>query len=265
MTDLDAPRKASQEGAMTDPDATVEASARAGWKVAVVIPAYREAGLIGRTVRGVPSWVREVIVVDDGSDDGTDRAALDAGDQRLRLLRLPHNRGVGAAIAAGYALARRRGADAIVVMAGDAQMDPADLPRVLAPLLDGTADYVKGNRLRHPRAADMPLQRRLGTRVLGWGTAWATGLRGLGDSQCGYTAIAGPLVDHLPLGRLFPRYGYPNDLLSWVALRGGRVVEVPVRPVYAGERSGLRPRHLALISLLLTRAALRRAAATLGP
>jgi glycosyltransferase involved in cell wall biosynthesis len=227
-------------------------------RIAVVIPAYREAGLIGRTVRSVPLWVHEVLVVDDGSDDGTDWAALAVNDPRLRLLRLPQNRGVGVAIAAGYALARRRGADAIAVMAGDAQMDPADLPLLLAPILEGKADYVKGNRLLHPRVGDMPLLRSLGTRVLGHWTAWATGLP-LGDSQCGYTAIAGPLVDRLPLDRLYPRYGYPNDLLSQIALAGGRVVEVPVRPVYAGERSGLRPRHLLVIGGLLARAAIRRA------
>ena len=228
-------------------------------RIAVVIPAFREAGLIGKTLRGIPPFVDLVVVVDDASDDGTDRAALDAGDQRLLLLRLPRNQGVGAAIAAGYRLARRRGADVVAVMAGDAQMDPVDLPALLAPVLAGEADYAKGNRLRHPRARDMPLQRRLGTQVLGWGTALATGLQGLGDSQCGYTAISGALLDRLPLERLYPRYGYPNDLLSHIALAGGRVVEVPVRPVYAGERSGLRPRHLALISALLARAALRRA------
>lgn len=226
--------------------------------IAVVIPAYREAGLVGRTVRSVPPWVHQVVVVDDGSDDGTDLAALAAGDHRLTLVRLPRNRGVGAAIAAGYRAARRRNADILVVMAGDAQMDPDDLERVIAPILEGRADYVKGNRLIHPRASDMPLQRRVGTLLLGHGTAWATGLRGLGDSQCGYTAISASLVDRLPLERLYPRYGYPNDLLSWVALVGGRVVEVPVRPVYAGERSGLRPRHLATITALLARAAARR-------
>jgi glycosyltransferase involved in cell wall biosynthesis len=229
--------------------------------IAVVIPAYREAALIRKTLGQIPGFVDLIVVVDDASDDGTDRAALDAGDQRLVLLRFPQNRGVGAAISAGYRLARRRGAFVVAVMAGDAQMDPADLPAVLAPVLEGRADYVKGNRLRHPRAAEMPWQRRLGTWCLAHGTAWATGLRGLGDSQCGYTALAGAMIDRLPLERLYPRYGYPNDLLSQIALAGGRVVEVPVRPVYAGEASGLRVYHLAPISLLLARAALRRARA----
>lgn len=229
-------------------------------RIAVVVPAYREADFIGKTLQGIPAFVDLIVVVDDASDDGTDEAALAAGDERLRLLRLPRNRGVGAAIAEGYGLARRCGAQVIAVMAGDAQMDPADLRAVVEPVVVGRADYVKGNRLRHPRSGDMPIQRRLGTAVLGRCTAWATGLSGLGDSQCGYTAIAGGLVDRLPLGRLYPRYGYPNDLLSQIALAGGRVVEVPVRPVYAGERSGLRPWHVGRIALLLARAAARRLA-----
>lgn len=227
--------------------------------MAVVVPAYRESERIGRTVRTVPGFVDWIVVVDDASDDGTDRAALAAGDGRLRLVRLEANRGVGAAIAAGYRVARRLGAEAVAVMAGDAQMDPSELASVLAPVVSGEADYVKGNRLRHPRVGDMPLARRLGTTVLGHATAHATGLRGLGDSQCGYTAIAGAMVDRLPLHTLYPRYGYPNDLLSQLALAGARVVEVPVRPVYAGEASGLRARHVAVIAALLARAAARRA------
>ncbi len=227
-------------------------------RIAVVIPAYREAGLIGRTVRTVPAFVDLIVVVDDGSDDGTDRAALAAGDDRLRVVRLERNRGVGAAIAAGYRVARQHGAEVLAVMAGDAQMDPSELADVLAPVVRGEADYVKGNRLRHARRGDMPWQRRLGTRVLGHATAWATGLHGLGDSQCGYTALSGKMVDRLPLHRLWPRYGYPNDLLSQLALAGARVVEVTVRPVYAGERSGLRARHLAVIGALLARATARR-------
>lgn len=223
-----------------------------------MIPAYQEVGLIARTLRSVPSWVHQIIVVDDGSDDGTSSAALAVGDPRLILITLPQNRGVGAAIAVGYRTARSHGADIVTVMAGDAQMDPEDLMSIIIPILNHKADYVKGNRLLHSRASDMPFQRRIGTQLLGYGTAWATGLHGIGDSQCGYTAISGELIDKIPLERLYPRYGYPNDLLSWVAIVNGRVVEVPVRPVYAGERSGLRPRHLATIATLLARAAARR-------
>lgn len=224
-----------------------------------MLPAYNEERLIGRALGSIPEFVDLAVVIDDASADGTSEAARRAGGARLRLERHAENRGVGAAIATGYRLARAEGADVIAVMAGDAQMNPADLPALLAPLLAGEADYAKGNRLRHPRAADMPRARRLGTRTLGWLTAHATGLAGLGDSQCGYTAISGSLVDRLPLERLYPRYGYPNDLLSLIAQARGRVAEIPVQPVYADERSGLRLWHVGVILGLVARAAGRRA------
>jgi glycosyltransferase involved in cell wall biosynthesis len=227
-------------------------------RVAVVVPAYREAERIAATVRRVPPWVDHVLVVDDGSDDGTDRLARDAGDGRLVVLRHARNRGVGAALATGYRAARRLGADVVAVMAGDGQMHPDDLPALVGPVALGRYDYVKGNRLRHPRAGDMPPLRRAGTALLGRLTARAVGVPGLGDSQCGYTALAGELIDRLPLERLYPRYGYPNDLLSLVALAGGRIGEADVRPVYAGERSGLRPRHALVMLGLIARAGLRR-------
>ncbi|MCC6647141.1 MAG: glycosyltransferase family 2 protein [Polyangiaceae bacterium] len=230
----------------------------AGLSVAVVVPAFDEEARVGRTVARVPGLVDHVVVVDDASRDGTARAAGASGDPRVTVVRHAQNRGVGAAIATGYREARRRGADLVAVMAGDDQMDPDDLPALLAPLVSGRADYVKGNRLGHPRAREMPAHRRLGTWALGRATSWAIGAP-LGDSQCGYTAITGALIDALPLERLFPRYGYPNDLLSMIARSGGRIAEAPVRPVYAGERSGLRPWHVAVMLGLIGRARARRA------
>lgn len=229
-----------------------------GKLVAVVVPAFEEADRIARTVRSMPGFVDLIVVVDDASADGTSEAARATGDPRLCVVRHAENLGVGAAIRTGYREARARGAFVVAVMAGDGQMDPADLPAVLGPVLAGEADYVKGNRLVHPQAGDMPTLRRAGTTALGWATARAVGIPGLGDSQCGYTAIAGAILDRLPLDRLWARYGYPNNLLGLVAAAGGRVVEVPVRPVYAGERSGLRPWHVALILGLIARAHVRR-------
>jgi dolichol-phosphate mannosyltransferase len=229
-----------------------------GSRVFVVIPAFDEAARIGPTVAGVPAFVDGVIVVDDASRDDTAAVAESVRDPRVTVLRRATNGGVGRAITDGYAVARHGGADVVAVMAGDGQMDPADLERVVSPVIDGHADYVKGNRLGHERIADMPLARRLGTTVLGKLTARAVGVPGLGDSQCGYTAISGAMLDVLPLSRVWPRYGYPNDLLSEVTLAAGRVVEVSVRPVYAGEASGLRARHVVVICGLLARAAVRR-------
>jgi glycosyltransferase involved in cell wall biosynthesis len=223
-----------------------------GARIAVVIPAYREARLIRRTLSGVPVWVDHVIVVDDASPDATAEVVRECADPRVECLQHASNQGVGAAIVTGYRAASERGAELIAVMAGDAQMDPADLPGVLAPLLEGRADYVKGNRFEHREVARMPVLRRWAGRFLAHATNLATGLS-IGDSQCGYTAIRAACLPALPLSELWPRYGYPNDLLALLAQTGLRVAEVPVRPVYADEQSGVRAWHVLVILGLLAR------------
>lgn len=231
-------------------------------RVAVVVPAFREERLLGRTLDGIPDWVFRVVVVDDASPDRTWDVAVAAArtDPRIHVSRLAYNRGVGGAILHGYRAARDLGCDVAAVMAGDAQMDPADLGRVVAPVLAGRADYVKGNRLNHPDAKSMPVVRRMGTRVLARLTARIAGLRGLDDMQCGYTAIDLNVVDRLPLRRIFSRYGYPNDLMIRLAEAGARVEEVEVRPIYGDEVSGFTaPAVVIPISTILARGAARRA------
>jgi glycosyltransferase involved in cell wall biosynthesis len=216
--------------------------------IAIVVPAFNEADKIGHTLRSVPAFVDWTILVDDGSTDGTVRAArAAAGRMRLDVIAHPRNRGVGAAIATGYARALELGVDAVAVMAGDGQMDPADLPRLLAPIVDGSADYAKGNRLAWPGGwRQMPAVRLIGSVALSWITRVATGYCGIFDSQCGYTAVSRAALLAVGPQRLYPRYGYPNDLLARLAAVGARVVDVPVRPVYGpGWRSGLRPARVA--------------------
>ena len=226
-------------------------------RVAVIMPAFSAGERLAVAVKAMPALVDLVVVVDDASDDGSATRRTLGGEPRLVIVRHAWNRGVGAAIASGYREARRRGAEVLVVMAGDGQMDPADLPAIVGPIARGDADYTKGNRLHHPRIAEMPTLRRFGTTALGAFTAWAIEEPGLSDSQCGYTAIAGAFVDTLPLDALWPRYGYPNDLLGMVKRAGGRIEEVDVRPVYAGERSGLRAWHVITIAGLIARVAAR--------
>src|SRR5688572_8956618 len=116
-------------------------------------------------------------------------------------------------------------------MAGDAQMDPADLPALLAPVVRGEAEYAKGNRLSYPGARErMPAVRWIGNHLLTIATRWVTGLR-VTDSQCGYTALGRRAAERLALGRMWPRYGYPNDLLGTMAAAGIAVTDVVVRPI----------------------------------
>ncbi|MET0340395.1 MAG: glycosyltransferase family 2 protein [Polyangiales bacterium] len=228
-------------------------------RIAVVVPAYNEAPLIARTLQAIPAYVQLVVVVDDASRDDTGRIALALSDPRVVVVRHIVNRGVGAAIVTGYRAAFARGAEVCAVMAGDAQMDPADLWALLAPVLRGEAEYTKGDRLSFPRAREhMPKLRFLGNRTLSWMTKRATGLA-ICDSQCGYTAISARAAALLPLEKLWPRYGYPNDLLGMLAEHKLSVQEVVVRPIYADEVSGVGFRHaLFVIPYVLARVLGRR-------
>jgi glycosyltransferase involved in cell wall biosynthesis len=236
-----------------------------GRTVAVVIPAYNEQDKIAATIRSVPSYVDHVLVVDDGSADDTGATARRHGAERAggAVEVIPHaeNRGVGAAIATGYARALELGVDVTAVMAGDGQMDPADLPSLLEPVALGRADYAKGNRFAWPGGwRHMPRTRMLGNVALSIATRVASGYQGLMDSQCGYTAASRGALLGIGPARMFARYGYPNDLLARLGAAGARVVDVPVRPVYGPSwRSGLRPSRVALpIARLLVRACWRR-------
>ncbi|MBI3071341.1 MAG: glycosyltransferase family 2 protein [Deltaproteobacteria bacterium] len=235
-----------------------------GRQIAVVVPAFNEEKFIVRTLRSVPRFIDQIVVVDDASTDATADRAARVRDERVSILRMASNRGVGAAIATGYARALNRGADWIVVMAADNQMDPGDLRALLRPLASGDADYVKGNRLGHASVrASMPFVRRVGNAILTRLTRLACGTPHLTDSQCGYTVITRQAALALPLDRLYPRYGYPIDLISRLTLQGARITDVVVRPIYGDEESGIRlTRDVPRILWILARAAFRRAAAT---
>jgi glycosyltransferase involved in cell wall biosynthesis len=235
--------------------------------VVVVVPAFQEEAHVGRVIRTMPRFVDHVIVVDDASTDRTSEVARSVGDERVRIVRHSTRRGVGAAIATGYAAAKslcKQANDAIAVMAGDGQMCPDDLEDVVIPVLRGEADYVKGDRFgdRGVKRA-MGLPRWIGGQVFSRLTSLAVG-RPISDSQCGYTAISRGAILELDLAGLWPSFGYPNDLLGQLGARGARVREVPVKPIYGNEISKLRLRHLPPIFFLIARAAARRARSRRG-
>lgn len=208
-------------------------------RVCVVIPAFNESAKIAATVSNVPAFVDHVIVIDDASTDDTWLATPRSA--RVEVVRHGANRGVGAAIATGYKRALELDADVAVVMAGDGQMDPEDLPALLAPIADGEADYVKGNRFKHPSIwSTMPPHRIVGNVLLSAATRVTSGYTHVFDSQCGYTAIHRRALSAIDLDVLWTRYGYPNDLLSRLFVAGVRVTDVPVRPIYGEHwRSGI--------------------------
>lgn len=223
-----------------------------GQRISVIVPCYREAKLVGQTLNRIPPWVDHICAVDDGSDDETAAAIGNIEDPRVQLVQHPNNLGVGAAITTGYRHALARSSELLVVMAGDNQMDPDDLRVLLAPVAEGHADYAKGNRFVHPERLRMPMLRRLGGRCLSFVTRRMTGLD-ISDSQCGYTVLRASVAQKLPLESLWPRFGYPNDLLGMLSSRNFVVKDVPVRPIYATEKSGIRFWHLLVVLWVILR------------
>lgn len=223
-------------------------------RVSVVVPACDEAARIGRVVATMPPWVARIVLVDDGSRDATVAAARAVGDGRLDVVSHPVRMGVGRAVETGYRRAFQDGADIVAVMAGDAQMDPADLERVVAPVCCGRAGYAKGNRFAHPSARDsIPIARRVGGGVLSALTRIATGLA-IEDSQCGFTALSARAWHAIRGAAGWGGYGYPNDLLVRLARAGIPVADVTVRPVYVDKRGGMGIRHALLVPWVLARA-----------
>jgi glycosyltransferase involved in cell wall biosynthesis len=238
-----------------------------GCRIAVVVPAYNEVRKIAQTLRSIPGFVDHVIVVDDASEDGTVRVARRSQRRGLEVLCHEQNRGVGAAIATGYRAAFRAGAEVTAVMAGDSQMDPADLSALVETVVSGRADYAKGNRFAWPGVYRvMPPSRVVGNVVLSYLTRLASGYYDVFDSQCGYTAANRRALAVILSGSVFPRYGYPNDLLTRLGGFGARVVDVPVRPVYGPTwHSGIRISHVVgPLLLLMLRGASTRLVRSLG-
>ena len=210
----------------------------------------------GRLLTGIPPFVDRVYVVDDASRDGTaDRARQAAnGDGRVEVVRHEQNGGVGAAILTGYRKSLEDRVDVTCVMAGDNQMDPRDLETLVGAVARDEVDYAKANRLFTGQAwQEIPRHRYLGNAVLSLLTKIASGYWHVADSQSGYTAISRPMLERLELGRIYRRYGFPNDMLVHLNVWNARVRDFPSRPVYGvGERSAMRlPSVIPRISWLL--------------
>ena len=217
-----------------------------GRTVAVVVPAFDEEALVAETIAGIPDFVDRIFVVDDASRDATAERARATGDPRVEVSSHEVNGGVGAAIVTGYKRALAERMIVTAVMAGDNQMDPAELETIAGPVLRGEVDYAKANRLISGRAWELiPRSRYLGNAVLSLLTKIASGYWHVADSQAGYTAISLDTLEGLDLDRVYTRYGFPNDLLVHLNVINARVRDVPSRPIYnVGERSGIRIRKV---------------------
>lgn len=212
-------------------------------KIALVIPAYNESKLIKPTLESVPRIIDKIYVVDDKSPDNQNEVILSCGrnDTRIELLKHEKNQGPGAAIITGYLRASKDGYDIAVVVGGDHQMPLDEVEHFLNPLIDGKADYAKGNRFLLAKFDDtidkMPLSRLIGNSIITALTKIASGYYKTMDVVDGYTAITKKAIDTVNWGKAWKRYGYPMDFLIRINAYGFRIADVPRTAIYLpGER-----------------------------
>jgi len=210
--------------------------------VAVVIPCYRETAHILDVLSAVGPEVHCIYVVDDACPDGTGQFVREnTEDGRITVLFNPENKGVGGATLAGYRQALDDGATIIIKLDGDGQMDPANIPELIAPIQNGQADYSKGNRFHSLEGVTgMPFSRVFGNFVLSFASKLSSGYWSIFDPTNGYTAIHSTAAGRLPLERLSSGYFFESDMLFHLGMLRAVVVDVPMQARYGSETSGIR-------------------------
>lgn len=210
--------------------------------IAVVIPCYRVVDTILDVIAGVPSFVRQIHVVDDACPEGSGRHVIEhCADSRVAVHFNEANLGVGGAVMAGYEAALAAEAGVIVKMDGDGQMDPAALAQLIAPILGGHADYAKGNRFYDlDQIGRMPRLRIVGNAILSFLTKISSGYWDVFDPTNGYTAIHGRVLARLPLRKISRRYFFETDMLFRLNIMRAVVADVPMDARYGAETSNLK-------------------------
>lgn len=210
--------------------------------IAVVIPAYKTERSIRGVIASLPDFVTRVIVIDDRSPDRTAEIVEEkrAEDPRIHLHRHETNQGVGGAVLSGYRIAMEFGAEIVVKVDGDGQMDPAQIARLVDPILKGRADYTKGNRFLHAKQlVSMPLVRRIGNLGLSFLTKAASGYWQIFDPTNGFTAIHTTIIKEMNTDRLSRRYFFESSMLLELGLVRAVVCDVPMPARYGAEESSL--------------------------
>lgn len=217
------------------------------FSVAVVIPSFKVRSQILGVIKGIGPEVSRIYVVDDCCPEGSgDFVEKTCTDQRVTVIRNLQNLGVGGAVIAGYRAAINDGAEVIVKVDGDGQMDPSLIPRFVAPILEGEADYTKGNRffnLEEIRA--MPPVRIFGNAVLSLMAKLSTGYWDLFDPTNGYTAIHAEVARQLPFDRISQRYFFETDILFRLNTLRAVVIDIPMDAKYGDEVSNLKISRIA--------------------
>ena len=210
--------------------------------IAAVIPCYRVEREIQSVLQTMPAYIKHIIVVDDASPDSSaDLVAASAKtDKRLLLIHHPSNQGVGGALVTGFRKALELEAQVIVKIDGDGQMDMNHLPKLMQPLIEGKADYTKGNRFRDFQSLQrMPLIRRIGNMGLAFLSKAATGYWNLFDPTNGFVAIRSEVLAQLPLESIDRTYFFETSMLAKLYLLGAVVKDIPMPARYRHEISNM--------------------------
>ncbi|MBU3966634.1 MAG: glycosyltransferase [Euryarchaeota archaeon] len=211
------------------------------YDIGVVVPAYNEELLIEETINGIPKYVNKIYIIDDCSRDRTPEIIKGMTDPRIVSIRHEKNKGVGAAIVTGYKQALEDNMDIVAVMAGDNQIDPEQLPRLLMPIIEGKADYTKGNRLLSKDfRSGMSEWRSIGNGMLTLITKIGSGYWHIMDPQNGYAAISKNALEVIDLDSIYPYYGYCNDMLVKLNTFEMRVMDIVMPARYGRERSKIK-------------------------
>jgi dolichol-phosphate mannosyltransferase len=231
-------------------------------RIVVVVPCYNVGDRLQPVLDALPAFVDHIVVVDDGSRIPVAVAASAGTRERTTTIRHESNRGLARAMATGFRHALELSADIVVKVDGDGQMDPIEMPRLVAPILAGQADVAKGNRfLSRRHLSGMPFFRLIGNLVLSFLTKLATGYWNVFDPTNGYVAVRRQVLEDIELDRLGPGYFFETSLLCQAFLAGAVVRDVSMPARYNGESSSLSlARAVFVFPPLLLRACLRRIA-----
>jgi len=212
-------------------------------KISLVIPAYNEEKLIKPTLENVPLIIDKIYVVDDYSPDEQNSVIEQCAkkDNRIQLIKHKSNKGPGAAIITGYLKSSEENYDIAVVVGGDFQMPLDEVDKLLDPVIDGKADYSKGNRFLLSKLDEtlnrMPKTRLIGNWIITALTKVASGYYKIMDVVDGYTAISKDAIDAIDWSKAWGKYGYPMDFLIRLNAYGLKVIDVPRTAIYLeGER-----------------------------
>lgn len=211
-------------------------------RIAIVIPCYRVRNSVLAVVEGALEFADLVICVDDGCPEQSGkRVEAECRDERVRVLFNERNLGVGGAVKAGYRAALAAGADVVVKLDGDGQMDPALIPLLVGPIRAAESDYCKGNRFHELNYLQgMPALRLFGNSLLSLMTKLSSGYWQILDPTNGYTAIGAHVLEALPLDKVSDGYFFESDMLFRLNVARAVVMDIPMTARYGDEVSSLR-------------------------